>query len=50
VIDIRTLTLLAGSLPVAKRDKVLDWTSTRQDILVERFAAAIAHDRVEPII
>jgi Domain of unknown function (DUF4160) len=49
VIDIVTLAITAGSLPVAKRAKVLSWAASRKDVLLERFAAAIAHERVEPI-
>jgi hypothetical protein len=49
VFDIITLTTTAGSLPVAKRSKVLSWAASRKDVLLERFAAAIAHEKVEPI-
>lgn len=49
VFDIITLTIIAGSLPAAKRGKVVAWAASRKDVLLERFAAAIAHDKVEPI-
>jgi hypothetical protein len=49
VIDIVGLTVTAGSLPAAKRGKVLAWAASRQGLLLERFAAAIAHETVEPI-
>jgi hypothetical protein len=49
VIDIVALTITAGSLPAAKRGKVLAWAASRQGLLLQRFAAAIAHERVEPI-
>ncbi len=50
VFDIATLTITAGSLPRSKRGKVHSWAASRKDVLLERFAAAIAHERVEPII
>ena len=49
VIDIVTLEVIAGSLPAAKRRKVLAWAASRKDVLLERFAAATAHERVEPV-
>ncbi len=49
VIDIITLSVTAGSLPPAKRAKVLSWAALRKDVLLERFAAATAHEKVEPI-
>ncbi len=49
VINIELLRLTAGSLPVAKRRKVLAWTSTRQAALRKAFYAAIAREPVEPI-
>jgi hypothetical protein len=49
VIDIVGLTITAGSLPATKRGKVLAWAASRQGLLLERFAAAIAHEKVEPI-
>jgi hypothetical protein len=49
VIDIVGLTVTAGSLPAAKRCKVLAWAASHQGLLMERFAAAIAHETVEPI-
>lgn len=49
VIDIMTVSITAGSLPPAKRAKVLSWAASRKDVLLERFAAATAHEKVEPI-
>jgi hypothetical protein len=49
VFDIMSLVLTAGSLPAAKRRTVLSWAASRRDVLLERFAAAIAHEKVEPI-
>ena len=49
VIDILSLSITAGSLPPAKRAKVLSWAASRRTVLLERFAAAIAHEKVEPI-
>ncbi|MFZ2104416.1 MAG: DUF4160 domain-containing protein [Roseiarcus sp.] len=49
VIDIVALTIAAGSLPAAKRGKVLAWAASRQGLLLHRFAAAIAREKVEPI-
>ncbi len=50
VVDIVGLKIIAGSLPAAKRRKVLSWAAAlRKDPLLERFAAALAHEKVEPI-
>ncbi len=49
VIDIVALRVTAGSLPTAKRAKVLSWAGPRKEALLERFAAAIAHEIVERI-
>jgi Domain of unknown function (DUF4160) len=49
VVDIVGLKIIAGSLPAAKRRKVLSWATLRKDALLERFAAALAHEKVEPI-
>ena len=49
VIDIMTLSVVAGFLPRAKRAEVLSWAASRKDALLERFAAATAHEKVEPI-
>ena len=49
VIDIDSPELTAGSLPVAKRRKVLAWASTRQAALRKAFHTAIAREPVEPI-
>ncbi len=50
VFDIATLTITAGSLPPSKRGKVHSRAASRKDVLLERFAAAIAHEKMEPII
>jgi hypothetical protein len=49
VVDIVGLSISAGSLPAAKRRKVLAWAAQHKDALLERFAAALAHEKVEPI-
>jgi Domain of unknown function (DUF4160) len=49
VFDIANLKIIAGSLPVAKRGKVVAWAASRKGVLLERFAAATAHERVEAI-
>ncbi len=49
VFDIASLMIIAGSLPAAKRNKVRAWALPRKAVLLERFAAAAAHERVEPI-
>ena len=49
VVDIVGLKIIAGSLPAAKRGKVLFWAGQHKDALPECFAAAIAHEKVEPI-
>jgi len=49
VVDISSATVLEGSLPAAKRGRVLGWTAARREILLARFAAAIAHEKVEPV-
>jgi Domain of unknown function (DUF4160) len=49
VVDIVGLKIVAGSLPAAKRSKVLSWAAQRKDALLERFTAALAHEKVEPI-
>ena len=49
VVNIADMKIVAGSLPAAKRRKVLSWAAPRKDALLERFAAALAHERVEPI-
>ncbi|MCJ2014478.1 DUF4160 domain-containing protein [Methylobacterium sp. J-076] len=49
VIDIETLTVTEGFLPVAKRKKVLRWAATRQDALRRAFIQATSQEKVEPI-
>jgi hypothetical protein len=49
VVDIVSMKITAGSLPAAKRGKVLAWAANHKDALLERFAAALAHEKVEPI-
>jgi hypothetical protein len=49
VVDIVGAKIIAGSLPASKRVKVLSWAVRRRDVLLERFAAAVAHEKVEPI-
>ena len=49
VVDIVGLKIIAGSLPASKRGKMLSWAAEHKDALLERFAAAVAHEKVEPI-
>ena len=49
LVDIESLTIAAGRLPAAKRRAVLFWAASRKTVLLERFAAASAHEKVEPI-
>jgi Domain of unknown function (DUF4160) len=49
VVDIVRAKITAGSLPHAKRAAVLAWTAGHKAALLERFAAAVAHEKVEPI-
>ncbi len=49
VINIESLTIAAGRLPAAKRRAVLFWAASRKEILLERFAAASAHEKVETV-
>jgi hypothetical protein len=49
VFDVATLTITAGSLPASKRGKVRSCAASRKNVLLERFAAAIAHEKVEPV-
>ena len=49
VFHISTLVIEAGSLPVAKRRAVVAWAASRKEALLARFAAAAAHETVEPI-
>ncbi len=49
VVNISTAATLEGSLPAAKRSKVLAWAAARRETLLARFAAAIAREKVEPV-
>ena len=49
MVDIVGLRIIEGSLPAAKRGRVLSWAAQRKSALLERFAAALVHEKVEPI-
>lgn len=49
VIDIESLVVTDGSLPVAKRRKVLAWAATRKAKPALAFIQATSHERVEKI-
>jgi hypothetical protein len=49
VVDIVSMKILAGSLPTARRGRVLAWAANHKDSLLERFAAALAYEKLEPI-
>ena len=49
VIDIETLSVTEGFLPIAKRRIVLAWAATRKDALHDAFIRATSHEKVEPI-
>ncbi|WP_082528773.1 DUF4160 domain-containing protein [Methylobacterium sp. Leaf466] len=49
VIDIASLTVTEGFLPIAKRRTILDWAASRQRQLSLAFVRATAHEKVEPI-
>ena len=49
VIDIESLVVTDGFLPVAKRRKVLAWAATRKAKLARAFVQATSHERVEVI-
>ena len=49
VVDIAGLRIIAGSLPAARGGRVLSWATQRKSALLERFAAALAHGKVERI-
>ena len=40
---------LSETVPLIRRLAEKTWAASRKDVLLERFAAAIAHDKVEPI-
>lgn len=49
VIDIESLVVTAGFLPVAKRRKVIAWAGLRQAKLALAFVQATSHEKVEMI-
>lgn len=49
VIDIESLSIVAGFLPPAKRRKVVAWATTRRRQLALAFIQATSHEKVEPI-
>jgi Domain of unknown function (DUF4160) len=49
VVDIDSLTIVAGRLPPAQARSVLTWAASRQDRLRQAFVAAMAHEKVGPI-
>ena len=49
VIDIDSVTIVAGRLPPAQARSVLAWAASRQAVLRQTFAAAMAHEEVGPI-
>ena len=49
VIDIDSLVVTEGFLPVAKVRAVRTWPQTRRPQFEKAFARALAHERVEPI-
>ncbi|MCJ2124228.1 DUF4160 domain-containing protein [Methylobacterium sp. J-077] len=49
VIDIETLSVIEGFLPIAKRRSILSWAATRTDALHAAFMQATSHGKVERI-
>ena len=49
VVDIDSVTIVAGRLPPVQARSVLAWAATRQDRLRQAFVAAMAHEKVGPI-
>ena len=49
VVDIDSVTIVAGRLPPAQTRSVLAWAASRQDRLRQTFVSAMAHERVGPI-
>jgi hypothetical protein len=49
VIDIDSVTIVAGRLPPVQTRSVLAWAASRQAVLRETFVAAMAHEKVGPI-
>lgn len=50
VIDIESLTIVEGFLPIAKRRKVLAWAAQRKAKLSAAFIQATSHEKVEDIL
>jgi Domain of unknown function (DUF4160) len=49
VVDIDTVTIVAGRLPPTQARAVLAWAASRQDRLRQTFVTAMAHGKVGPI-
>jgi hypothetical protein len=49
IFDIRSLSMVAGSLPEAKRRSVIAWASTRKEVLLATFAKAISKQRLDQL-
>ena len=49
VFDIEKLELIRGSLPAAKRKKVLDWAASRKAELLAAFVSGMAMKPIGPI-
>lgn len=49
VFDIVRLEMVQGTLPVAKKRKVIEWAHTRQGALLRAFGQAIAKVPVDPV-
>jgi hypothetical protein len=49
VVDIESLSVVAGFLPVAKRRIVVEWAASRRSELMMAFVQATSHERVDPI-
>jgi len=49
VFDVRTLEMVRGSIPLAKKRRVLQWAQTRKAELSRAFDLARAKRHVEPI-
>jgi hypothetical protein len=49
VIDIDSVSIVAGRLPPVQTRSVLAWAASRQAVLRQTFVAAMAHEKVGPI-
>ena len=49
VVDIESLRVTEGFLPVADRRRGLAWAASRKALLMQTFSRATAHEKVEPI-